>query len=171
MTRTATRIVEGLGCLLLIATVIGIVLVFMAGRHTSHIRHVVDRGTEATARVEKVYYRIYGVTRRHAGPYLKLSWLDSKGSVRTSDEVWISPAFVQRFITGTTIRIGELSIKYLPDAAAGREPVILDDLANRERIDGLAMLWGGGLAAGGAPGSLLMFWLARRRRGAAVQQA
>jgi hypothetical protein len=163
MNRILGWIVDRLRWLFLIATGIGVVLVYMGWSDGSRIRDLQANGIEATAIID-------GATRtkgRRSGESftLKLSWRDAKGALLTSDRVPVSNEFARRIIRNDKVVLDRVRIKYLADGIDA-PPLVLDDAARQAERDDFMLTLGLGLAGGGAVCSLLMFLLARRRRDA-----
>src|SRR5262249_11530242 len=117
---------------LLAATGIGVLLIYIGWTDGAHIRDLPANGVEATATIE-------GATRtkgRRSGESftLKLSWLDAKGAVLTSERVSVSNAFGHRIIRGDSIMLSSLRIKYLPDGS-DIAPIVLDDADHQAETD------------------------------------
>jgi hypothetical protein len=163
MNRIFAWIVDRLRWLFLIATGIGVVLIYMGWTDGARIRDLHANGVETTAAVN-------GATRtkgRRSGESftLKLSWRDAKGAVLTSDRVPVSNDFARRIIRDGRVTLDRVRIKYLADAI-DTQPLVLDDAARQAETDDFMLTMGLSLAGGGAVCSLLMFLLARRRRDA-----
>jgi hypothetical protein len=161
MNRILAWLIHRLRWLFLIATGIGIVLVYMGYTDGARIRDLQANGVVATANVD-------GATRtkgRRSGESftLKLSWRDAKGAVQSSDRVRVSNAFAHRIIRGDRIMISSVRIKYLPDGS-DTAPLVLDDADRQAENDDFMFNLGLGLTGGGGVLSLIMFLLARRRQ-------
>jgi hypothetical protein len=161
MDRIFAWIVDRLRWLLLGATGLGLVLAYMGWSDSSRIHDIQTNGVEATARVEGATR----VQRRRGGESysLKITWQDAKGATRSADKVTVSSTYARRHISGNTITLDTVRIKYLPDDAETK-PIVLDDVGRQEDSDEFMLTLGIGLAGGGAVGSLLMFLFTRRRR-------
>jgi hypothetical protein len=161
VSRILAWIVGRLRLLLLVATGIGVVLVYMGWTDGARIRDLQVNGVEATANIESAT-RTKG--RRSGESFsLKLSWRDANGAVLTTDRVSVSNAFAHRIIRDGRIMVGTVRIKYLPNGS-DTTPIVLDDAAHQAETDDFMLKAGMGLAGGCGLASLLMFLLARRRR-------
>ncbi len=163
MNRILAWIVDRLRWLFLIATGIGVVLVYMGWTDGARVRDLQANGVEATATINGAT-RTKG--RRSGESYsLKLSWRDAKGALLTSDRVSVSSAFARKIIRDDRVILDRVRIKYLADGIDS-PPLVLDDAARQAETDDFMLTMGLGLAGGGAVCSLLTFLLTRRRRNA-----
>jgi hypothetical protein len=162
MSRIFAWIVDRLRWLLLAAAAGGIVLTYMGWTDAARIRELQANGVEASAFIESAT-RTKG--RRSGERFsLKLSWRDAKGEQRIAEGVSVSNVFARSVIRGDKIVVDRVRIKYLPEGIDA--PLVVDDAARQADTDDFMLTAGMGLAGVGGAGSLLMFLLARRRRGA-----
>ena len=154
-------IVGKLKFLFIIAAVGGPIMAYLVWADADRIRTIQEKGIETRAAVTG------GTIRRKRGRVvgyrLKLSWNDTKGSVRTADSVSVSKSFGERIVSNGKLRISSVPIKYLADKE-DVTPLVIPDMANQQQSD-KAMI-PVGITAGlvGVIGSFAFFFFGRRRR-------